>query len=131
MKNAAIAIDGKEMRRSFDKSAEKSNMNIVTAFAHDARLTLGITQSAQGGGQILALRELIENLDIGGITITADALHCQCETGELIVQEGGDYGLQLKGNQGDMLADVQAFAEDQNTDYIDEYTSTDADHGRI
>ena len=60
-------------------------------------------------------------LDICGITITADALHCQRETCELIVQEGGDYCLQLKGNQGDMLADVRAFVDDQNTDYIDEY----------
>lgn len=62
----AIAIDGKEMRRRFDKAAEKSNMNIVTAFAHGARLTLGITQSAKGGGEILALRELIGMLDIRG-----------------------------------------------------------------
>ena len=30
-----------------------------------------------------------------------------------------------------MLADVQAFVEDQNIDFIDEYKSTDADHGRI
>ena len=127
----AIAIDGKEMRRSFDKAAEKSNMNIVTAFAHGARLTLGITQSAKGGGEILALRELIKMLDIRGITITADALHCQRETCELIVQEGGEYCLQLKGNQGDMLADVKAFVEDQDTDYIDEYNTIDADHGRI
>ena len=128
---AAIAIDGKEMRRSFDKAMEQSNLNIVTAFAHGARLSLGITQSAKGGGEILALRELIEMLDIRGITITADALHCQRETCELIVGEGGDYCLQLKGNQGDMLADVQAFVEDQNIDFIDEYKSTDADHGRI
>jgi predicted transposase YbfD/YdcC len=127
----AIAIDGKEMRRSFDKAAEKSNMNIVTAFAHGARLTLGITQSAKGGGEILALRELIKMLDIRAITITADALHCQRETCELIVQEGGEYCLQLKGNQGDMLADVKAFVEDQDTDYIDEYNTIDADHGRI
>ena len=82
-------------------------MNIVTAFAHGARLTLGISQSAKGGGEILALRELVEMLDIRGITITADALHCQRETCELIVQEGGEYCLQLKGNQGDMLADVR------------------------
>ena len=128
---AAIAIDGKEMRRSFDKAMEQSNLNMVTAFAHSARLTLGITQSAKGGGEILALRELIEMLDICGITITADALHCQRETCELIVGEGGDYCLQLKGNQGDMLADVQAFVEDQNIDFIDEYKSTDAGHGRI
>lgn len=127
----AIAIDGKEMRRSFDKAAERSNMNIVTAFAHGARLTLGVTESAKGGGEILALRELIEMLDIRGITITADALHCQRETCELIVQEGGDYCLQIKGNQGDMLADVRTFAEDQDTDYIEEYKTIDADHGRI
>ena len=119
------------MRRSFDKAAERSNMNIVTAFAHGARLTLGVTESAKGGGEILALRELIEMLDIRGITITADALHCQRETCELIVQEGGDYCLQIKGNQGDMLADVRTFAEDQDTDYIEEYKTIDADHGRI
>ena len=129
--NPAIAIDGKEMRRSFDKAAEQSNMNIVTAFAHDARLTLGITQSAKGGGEILALRELIKMLDIHGITITADALHCQRETCEVIVQEGGDYCLQLKGNQGDMQADVKAFVKDQDTDSIDQYITIDADHGRI
>jgi len=127
----AIAIDGKEMRRSFDKAAKRSNMNIVTAFAHGARLTLGITESAKGGGEILALRDLIKMLEIRGITITADALHCQRETCELIVQEGGNYCLQLKGNQGDMLADVRAFVEDQNTDYSDEYATIDADHGRV
>ncbi len=127
----AIAIDGKEMRRGFDKAAGQSNMNIVTAFAHGARLTLGIKQSARGGGEILALRELIEMLDIHGITITADALHCQRETCELIVKEGGNHCLQLKGNQGDMLADVRAFVEDEATDYVDEYSTIDADHGRV
>ena len=127
----AIAIDGKEMRRSFDRATEKSTLNIVTAFAHGARLTLGITESGKGGGEILALRDLIGMLDIRGITITADALHCQRETCDLIVQAGGDYCLQLKANQGDMLADVRAFVEDQNTEIIDEFTSTDADHGRV
>ena len=127
----AIAIDGKEMRRSFDKATGKSNMNIVSAFAHGARLSLGITQSAKGGGEILALRELIGMLDIRGITITADALHCQRETCELIAREGGDYCLQLKGNQGDMLADVRIFVEDQDTDYIDKYETIDAGHARI
>jgi predicted transposase YbfD/YdcC len=81
-------------------------MNIVTAFAHGARLTLGIAESAKGGGEVLTLRELI-------------------------VQQGGDYCLQLKGNQGDMQADMQAFVEDPDTDYVDEYDTIDADHGRI
>jgi hypothetical protein len=72
---AAIVIDGKEMRRRFDKAAEQSNMNILTALAHGARLSLGVTQSAKVGGEIFALRELIGMLEIRGIT--ADALHCQ------------------------------------------------------
>ncbi len=92
---------------------------MVTAFAHGARLSLGIIESAKGGGEILALRELIKMLDIKGMTITADALHCQRETCELIVREGGDYCVQLKGNQGDMQADVRAFIDDQETDYIE------------
>ena len=58
-----------------------------------------VRESAKGGGEILALRELIEMLDIRGITITADALHCQRETCELIVQEGGDYCMQIKGGR--------------------------------
>ena len=49
------------------------------------------------------------------------ALHCQRETCELIMQEGGDYCLQLKENQGDFLADVRAFVKDQGTDYIYKY----------
>lgn len=127
----AIAIDGKEMRRSFDKAAAQSNLNVVTAFAHGARLSLGMTQTAKGGGEILALRELIEMLDVRGITITADALHCQRETCDLIVREGGDYCMQLKGNQGDMQADVRAFVADQDIEHIDEFISVDGDHGRI
>jgi predicted transposase YbfD/YdcC len=127
----AIAIDGKEMRRAFDRAADKSGLNVVTAFAHGARLSLGVIPSAKGGGEIVALRELIKMLSIKGAMITADALHCQRETCELIVCEGGDYCVQLKANQGAMLADVRAYIEDQETDYIDEYTSTDGDHGRI
>ena len=78
----------------------------------------------------MALRELIEMLDIRGITMTADALYCQRETCELILEHGGDYCLQRGGgNQREMLAGVRAFAEDQCTDYLDEQTTTDADHG--
>lgn len=119
------------MRRSFDKAAAQSNLNVVTAFAHGARLSLGMTQSAKGGGEFLALRELIEMLDVRGITITADALHCQRETCDLIVRAGGDYCMQLKGNQGDMRADVRACVADQDIEYIDEFISVDGDHGRI
>ena len=90
-----------------------------------------VRESAKGGGEILALRELIEMLDIRGITITADALHCQRETCDLIVQEGGDYCMQIKGSQGDLQADLRDFVADQNVECIDEYTSVNGEHGRV
>lgn len=127
----AIAIDGKVMRRSFDKASDQSALNVVTAFAHDTHLSLGIETGGKGGAEIIALRELVKRLDIRSKIITADALHCQRETCEIIVGQGGDYCLQLKGNQGDMQDDVRAIFADQDIDKIDEYTSTDADHGRI
>ena len=58
-------------------------------------------------------------------------MHCQRETCDLIVQEGGNYCMQLKGNQGDMQVGMQAFVAEQDIEYIDEYTSADGDHGRM
>ena len=127
----AIALDGKEMRRSFDKAAEQSNLSIVTAFVHGIKLSLGITKSGKAGSEILSLRELVKMLDIRGITITADALHCQRKTCELIVQERGEYCLQLKANQKEILEDTRAIIDDYGIEYIDKYVSFDKGHGRI
>ena len=62
----------------------------------------------------------------------ADAVATPIPLGKArIVQEGGDYCMQLKGNQGDMHADVRTFVADRDIEYIDEYISVDGDHGRI
>ena len=70
-------------------------------------------------------------LDIRGITITADALHYQRKTCELTVQERGEYCLQLKANQKEILKDTRAIIDDDNIEYIDKYDSFDKGHGRI
>jgi hypothetical protein len=40
---------------------------------------------------------------LDGRTITADPLHCQKETARLVVEKGGEYFLQIKGNQASLL----------------------------
>ena len=70
-------------------------------------------------------------LDIRGVTITADALHCQRKTCELIVQEHGEYCLQLKANQKEILEDTRAITDDESIEYIDKYDSFEKGHGRI
>ena len=48
---SAIAVDGKEMRRAFDRAADKSGLNVVTALAHGARLSPGSTRSSKGAAR--------------------------------------------------------------------------------
>ena len=103
----------------------------MTAFAHGIKLSLGITKSGKSGSEILSLRELVKMLYIRGITITADALHCQRKTCELIVQEHGEYCLQLKANQKEILEDARAIIDDDSIEYIDKYDSFEKGHGRI
>ena len=127
----AIAIDGKVLRASFDHAASKSALNMVTAWAHTERLSLGCTGSGKGGNEILALRHLVALLDIKDRWITADALHCQRETAQTILDQGGQYCLTCKSNQGTLHDDLRLYINDQQTEITDVFEDTCNDHGRL
>ncbi len=127
----AIAIDGKTLRGSFDHAAEKSALNMVTAWGHGTRLSLGCTTAGKGGDEIIALRRLIALLDIKGQWITADALHCQRETAGDILKRGGKYCLACKGNQGTMHDDLRLYINDQGAEIADQFEDVGNDHGRM
>lgn len=55
------------------------------------------------------LPKLLEMLDIKGRTVTMDAMGCQKELAEQIVDKGGDYVLCVKGNQVSLREDVEWF----------------------
>jgi predicted transposase YbfD/YdcC len=126
-----VAIDGKTLRRSFDKAAAVSPLHVVTAFASEARLVLGQKAVPAGENEITAGRALLELLDLNGALVTADAIHCQRETADLVRRRGGDYLFALKANRPAMLADVQAFFADPPPGALDWHATTDADHGRL
>ena len=77
-----VAIDGKALRRSFDRAARDNPPAVVTAFAAASRLVIGQESflAADGDSEILAARALLSCLDLDGRPVTADALHCQTET---------------------------------------------------
>lgn len=129
-----LAIDGKTLRRSFDRAAGRSPLHVVTAFGSGARLAIG--QSAvprdgpAGGSEITAARALLETLCLDGVLVTADALHTQTETAALILERGGDYLFALKGNRPLMATEVARYFSDPEVN-LEEYQTVDADHGRI
>lgn len=129
-----VAIDGKTLRRSFDRAAGRSPLHVVTAFGTDARIVIGQRAVPRdgdaGGSEITAARALLETLCLNGVLVTADALHTQSDTAAIILARGGDYLFALKGNHPLMAAEVAEYFADP-VQKLAVYQTVDADHGRI
>jgi predicted transposase YbfD/YdcC len=125
-----VAIDGKTLRRSFDRAAGICPLHVVTAFACDARLVLGQAPVPPGGNEITAARALLGLLDLTGMLVTGDAVHCQAGTAALVRERGGEWLFALKANRPLVLAEVSAFLADP-ANPVERHTTTDAEHGRI
>jgi predicted transposase YbfD/YdcC len=95
-----IAIDGKAVRRSFQKKGAKAPIHMVSAFAARQRLVLGQVKVAEKSNEIVAIPALLDMLAIAGAIVTIDAMGCQRDIAEKIVDKKADYILALKGNQG-------------------------------
>ena len=104
-----LAIDGKTLRRSFDRAAGRSALHVVTAFGTGARVAIGQRAVADGENEILAARALLTTLALDGLLVTGDAMHAQTETAALVLERGGDYLFALKDNRPAVLAEVAAF----------------------
>lgn len=131
-----IALDGKQLRRSHDKEDGKAAIHMVSAWATTNRLVLGQVKVDEKSNEITAIPELLRRLDINGCLITVDAMGCQVDIAELIIEQGGDYLFALKGNQSNLHEDVVLLFDDlEESDYT-AYTyshdkTVDKDHGRI
>lgn len=129
-----VAIDAKTLRRSFDRAAGRSPLAVVTAFASATSTVIGQEsfRAAEGDSEIVAARALLRCLDLTGHLVTADALHCQTETAQVILDQGGDYLLRLKSNRPALQKAVQAyFADPAVVAELATAETTDGDHGRI
>jgi predicted transposase YbfD/YdcC len=136
MTGKVVAIDGKTLRRSFDKAAVKSATHLVSAFATEARLVLGQIATDQKSNEITAIPKLIELIDITGCIVTIDAMGCQKKIVKQIVNRGADYLIGLKGNQGTLHSEVAEFFSDAaKAGFKDMQHATaetvDGEHGRI
>jgi predicted transposase YbfD/YdcC len=125
-----VAIDGKTMRRSFDRAADRSPLHVVTAFACERRLVLAQAAVQDKENEILAARNVLEMFDIKGMLVTADAMHCNAKTTRLIVDRGGDYVIALKANRPAMHKEVAHFFAAPPAP-LASHTTVDNSHGRI
>src|SRR5579872_2143983 len=126
-----VAIDGKVLRRSFDRASGKSPLHMVSAWGSEQRLVLAQIATDAKSNEITAVPKLLKMLALKGTIVTADALNCQRAIAEQIVEQKGDYALALKGNQGTLHDDVVLYLDDPASKTIAAKPVVDADHGRI
>lgn len=131
-----IAIDGKTLRRSYQKKGGKAPIHMVSAFAARQRLVLGQVKVADKSNEIVAIPALLDMMAIEGAIVTIDAMGCQRNIAEKILDKKADYVLALKGNQSTLREDVEVFAAEQKANgfkdtKVSRHQTVDGDHGRI
>lgn len=128
-----IAIDGKAIRGSKDGSGNKSAMHMVSAWASENQLVLGQIAVTEKSNEITAIPKLIDQLDLDGCTVTIDAMGCQKDIAQKIIDAHADYIFSLKGNQGNMNDKVRFYMDDAIAHKPDMsfYEEVNSGHGRI
>jgi predicted transposase YbfD/YdcC len=130
-----IAIDGKTLRGSFDRSAVLGPLHLVSAWATQQQVTLGQVAVEGKSNEITAIPRLLELLDLHGALVTLDAMGCQKEIARKIVDGGGDYVLTVKENQEHLLEDIQGTIEQAlygklPAKKVSQHLTIDDGHGR-
>lgn len=131
-----IALDGKTIRHSFDKAVGKGAIHVVSAWCAKNHLVLGQVKVDDKSNEITALPKLIQLLAIKGCLVTIDAMGCQTEIAEQIVEQGGDYLLAVKKNQPHLYEDIEhlfkhATEENFMATGFDAARTVDKQHGRL
>ena len=84
-----IAIDGKTLRRSGEKKSAQAAIHMVSAFAAHQRLVLGQVKVADKSNEIVAIPKLLDLLAIEGAIVTIDAIGCQRDIAQKILDHKG------------------------------------------
>ena len=131
-----INIDGKTLRGAKEAGNKRSFIHMVSVWSASQHLVLGQKKVGEKSNEITAIPPLLKMLMIRDCIVSIDAMGCQTEIANTIIEQGADYVLALKGNQGTLYDDVQELftsASEQNFKNIEHqfYETVEKGHGRI
>lgn len=130
-----IAIDGKTLRRSFDDASGKAAIHLIHAYVHENHAVFAQLKVDDKSNEITAIPSLLEMLELDEATVTIDAMGCQKDIAQKIIDRNGQYVLALKGNQSTLHDDVRTFMDDRITRGVtqqgDYHETVEKSHGRI
>jgi len=118
-----IAVDGKSVRgsgRSDDSATPRSATNILNVYDCTLATCIHSEPIDEKTNEIPVAQSLLESMNLRGVVVTADAMHCQRQTASIIHKQGGYYLLTVKENQPLLLKEIAARFE-KDSDKIDHH----------
>ena len=130
-----VAIDGKTLRHSGGGSSPWRPLHLVSAWATEAKVVLGEVATEEKSNEITAIPRLLEMLDLQGAFVTIDAMGCQKDIAQKIIDRGGEYVLTVKDNHPQLHEDIlacfeAAYAQDCRGVHYDWHQTEERGHGR-
>jgi predicted transposase YbfD/YdcC len=121
-----VSLDGKTIRNS----GTNKPLHIVSAWCHANQLVLAQEKVDSKSNEITAIPKLLKLLDLNNRIVTLDAFGAQRNICQQVIDQGGDYVISLKGNQGTLHEDVKVYmADPESHEFVNE--NNDKGHGRI
>jgi predicted transposase YbfD/YdcC len=131
-----VAIDGKTLRRSFERAEGLGAIQMVSAWAKRNGVSLGQVKTDEKSNEITAIPALLALLELRGCIVTLDAMGCQREIAEKIREQGADYVLAVKKNQKELHQAIEDYFETaEGAGYravpLERLEEVDSAHGRV
>jgi predicted transposase YbfD/YdcC len=126
-----VAIDGKTSRRSHNRKTGQKALHLVSAFATNSRLVLGQEAVYEKSNEITAIPALLERLDLEGALVSIDAMGCNPNIAQSILDAKADYLLAVKDNQPTLHADIKSYFETAPSGEVEQVETVGKDHGRF
>ena len=124
---AGIAVDGKSLRGAVQPDGRA--VHLLSAMTHDNRVVIAQQEVGHKTNEIKLFRPLLEDVDLRGCLITADALHAQDDHANFLVGEKhADFFLFVKGNQPSLYNEMVCLGDDR---FGEAHTETGKGHGRV
>jgi predicted transposase YbfD/YdcC len=131
--SGVVALDGKTLRGSRD--GHNTALHMVSAYLSGSGLSLAQEGTRGKGHEIAAIKSLLDTLMLKGCIVTIDAIGCQTDIAQKILDRGGDYLLAVKDNQGTLADALREFFDDGATGFgalpVSRWETVEKDHGRI
>jgi predicted transposase YbfD/YdcC len=126
-----VAIDGKTSRRSHDRKRGQKALHLVSAFATTSRLVLGQEAVDEKSNEITAIPALLERIDLAGALVSIDAMGCNANVAQSILDAEADYLLAVKDNQPTLHADIRSYFDTAPCGEVERCETVGKEHGRL